>query len=369
MALTLVSPRAIYASPGNELSQPYNSSPTANVVTGTVSNPTNAYDGNNGTSATIRVDEANALEVKTFSTAGAPTTEIIAFVDLKIRFEADAGGDFRIIYYVGSSAPVVLQDWTTSGFSDTTYVWADKSEPNDGAWSWTDIGNIRLKVEGRADGGVGGAQNLEEYEAWVSVHSYRKPTVYVYPASQTNPASPFTVDIKISTVDELYGWEFKLYYTKNILTISSYTLGPLLNGTVGTANTWGNLSDMTDNYDATRGRIWLAQSILGDFQGNTTDSGTLATLTFTTDGPSGTATLDLADTKLIGYDHMNKRLTYMTHDTTDGTVIIAVPEFPMGLALEIALIVVVIYLWQRRRRKEPKNSFDNSDLSASERIK
>lgn len=353
ITLTLVFPSA-----RAKLNPPYTSSPTTHVLIGSVTSPTSAYDGDNATTASFRADAANGLEVKTFSTAGAPTTEFIAFVDFKMRFSADAGCSFRILYYVSPSATaVVLQDWTTAAFALNTYMWQTQSETNDGTWNWTDIGNIRFIVEGRADGGVGGAQNFYEYEAWVSVYSYRKPTVWVNPASQTNPASPFSVTIDIATVDDLYGWEFKLYYNKTILTITTVTLGPLLNNTVGTANTWGIIRNQTDNWNATHGLVWAAQTILGDLTGATTDSGTLATLTFTTDGPVGTTPLDLVDTKLLCYESsFTPRLAYMTHDTTDGSVTISavVPEFPMGFALEVALIVVVIYAWQRKRRKKPQ---------------
>ena len=179
--------------------------------------------------------------------------------------------------------------------------------------------------------------------------------VFVDPASLTNPSSPFSVNINISDVTDLYSWEFKLYYNKTILTITTVQLGPLLNNTVGTANTWGIIKDKNDDYNATHGRIWAAQSITGDRQGATVTTGTLATLTFTVDGSSGTTPLSLEDTKLIGYNYATKTLSIIAHTTTDGSVTISgVPEFPMGLALELALIVTIVYLWHRRKRKEPQ---------------
>jgi len=44
--------------------------------------------------------------------------------------------------------------------------------------------------------------------------AYSSPgtTIYVDPASLTNPSSPFSVNINISDVSDLYAWEFKLYY-------------------------------------------------------------------------------------------------------------------------------------------------------------
>jgi len=182
------------------------------------------------------------------------------------------------------------------------------------------------------------------------------PEVWVNPASTTDPSPPFSVTIDIDDVTDLYGWEFKLYYDNTILTISTVQLGPLLNVTAGgTANTWGIIKNQTDSYNATHGRIWAAQSIKGDRQGATVTTGTLATLTFTVDGTSGTTPLSLEDTKLIGYNYATKTLSIIAHTTTDGSVTIsAVPEFPMGLALEVALIVTIFYLWHRRKRKAPQ---------------
>lgn len=350
-------PHAAYASPG--LTPPYYSKPTTHVITGgiSVSNPGNAYDLDNGTYTRFDYDPATAgaFEVKTFNTTA--TTNPIAFVDFKLRYEADSGGageEYRIVYYVNTSGPVILEDWTGSAYALNTRVWSNQPEPYDGVWNWTDISNIRLIVETKT--GSGGASNFDEYEAWVSVYAYRTATVFVDPASLANPSSPFTIKINISTVDNLYAWEFKLYYNKTILTISTVTVGPLLNDTVGTANTWGLIKDKTDNYNATHGRVWVAQTILGNRAGATANKGTLASLSFTVDGPSGTSGLNLSDTKLIGYDIWNGRLTYMTHNVAHGSVTIpvAVPEFPLGAALEIGLATVLIYVWWRSKKKSIK---------------
>ena len=367
ITLILIFPKLAYASPG--LTAPYYAKPTDHAVTGvSVADPGNAYDLNTGSSAKIQYDSADgSFEVKSFDTTGAPTTETIAYVDFKMRYSAEssagAGDDrYRILYYVSTYGPVVLQDWTTNAYALDTSVWLGQSEPYDGVWNWTDISSIRFVVECDKVGGKK-AQYFKEYEAWVSVYSYRKSTMWVNPASLTDPSSPFTINIDISAVDDLYGWEFKLYYDKTILTISTVTLGPLLNNTAGTVNTWGIIKDQTDNYNTTHGRVWVAQTILGNLPGATTDSGTLATLTFTVDGVGGTTSLDLVDTKLVGYESPNKRIAYMIHDATDGSVTISgVPEFPMGLALEIALVIVIIYAWRRTKRKEPKKYFGNTSL-------
>jgi len=327
-----------------------------------VTNPANAYDLNNASFATFKYDSVatGSFEVKTYNNT-APITNEIAFVDFKLKYAAsigdDVGDQYRIVYYVLTFGPVVLQDWTSSAYSTigtgAVRTWSAQSEPYDGVWNDTDVTNIRLIVQTKPAGDS--KSTFEEYEAWVNVYTYRKPTIWVNPASQTDPSSPFNVKIDIATVDDLYGWEFKLYYLSNILTISSVQLGPLLNNTVGNdlSKLWGK-KGMTDAFNATHGQVNASQSILGDIQGATTNAGTLATLTFTVDGNAGTTGLNLSETKLVGYEFTSKTLAYMTHNVTHGSVTITggVPEFPFGAALEIGLIGVVFYTWWRSKRKQ-----------------
>jgi hypothetical protein len=344
----------------------YYSKPTAHVNTATltVTTPANAYDGittGNATRASFQYDQvAGNFTVKSFNNTLITTD--VGIVDIKIKYAAeiaqDAADQYRIVYYVGTSGPVILQDWTGVAYSSintgAVREWKDQSEPTDGVWSAADIANLKIIVFTKAGDND---STFEEYEVWLLVYTHRHPTIWVNPATQTNPSSPFNVTIDVATVDDLYGFEFKLYYDKTILTIQNVWLGPLLNTTAGgTANTFGVIKEMTDAYNATHGRVWATQTITGDRQGATTNAGTLAKLNFTVDGASGTTTLDLDDTKLIGYEWSSKRLIYMQHTATDGTVTISgVPEFPFGAALEISLVGVIAYLWWRGKRRQPRS--------------
>lgn len=258
--------------------------------------------------------------------------------------------DHARVKVIVKSNPVLLQDYTGSAYGPATRVWINQPEPLDGVWDWTDISNIRLRVQTKTGGG--GACYFDEYEVWVSVYAYRRSTVFVNPSSITNPSDPFTIDVDISNVDDLYGWEFKLYYNNTLLNASSYNEGPFLNAS---GPTWFSMINFTDNHNTTDGIVWFTCTLQGNIAG-ATGSGTLANVTFNVnDGVSGTTPLDLDDTKLIGYENSNQRLTFMVHDTTDGSVTItaAVPEFPFGAALEIALIGVIVYIWWRRKQKQP----------------
>ena len=139
----------------------------------------------------------------------------------------------------------------------------------------------------------------------------------------------------------------------------SATAGDLLNNTVGTANTWGLVKSVNDAYNATHGQVWLTQTILGHRAGATANPGTgqLATITFTVDGPTGTTPLSLVDTKLVGYNYAARSIHAIAHTTTDGSVTIsAASEFIFGLALEIALMGAVIYVWRNGKHKRKQLS-------------
>lgn len=354
----LAFPKSSYSSPAFAVvdARPQNHTITGGLSVGT---PGAAYDNNLATAASFRYDPGTAgtFEVHTFTQ---PSSNPIAFVDLKMNYGADAGGtgeQYRIVYYVGASGPIVLVPWTGAAHAPSTVVWTGQSEPNDGTWDWTDISNIKIVVETLTGGR--GASDFDEYEAWASVTTYQSATISVNPASLTDPSSPFTVNINISSVDDLYGWEFKLYYNNTILSNSTVVEETFLSSA---GSTQFFVLNNTDTYNATHGRFWVTCTRLGNVAG-VSGSGRLANITFTVDGQGGTTPLTLADTKLVGYDQPNTRLIYMVHSTTDGQVTIsggAVPEFPFGAALEIALAGIIVYIWWKGKRRQmprlPSNS-------------
>jgi len=103
----------------------------------------------------------------------------------------------------------------------------------------------------------------------------------------------FTANVKVTSVTDLQGWEFKLYWNSTILNCT--------NVVVQTPTEWQNNtqnygSGLQANYNATHGRFWKAQSAqypASSFNG----SMTLATLTFQAMQP-GTTSLTLTDTTL-----------------------------------------------------------------------
>lgn len=348
-------PRPVYADPGA-----YDSSPTAYTTSGGlkqhVTDAGDAYDSDNDTYAYFDTGiVANGeFEVKTFSTSVAPTTELIAFVDLKIKYTAAAATDdqYRIIYWVKpSNIPTILVDWTSSAHSLPTAgcdVWTSQREPNDGAWSWTDVSNIRVVVETSQGGGANDAAQFDLSEVWATVYSYPEPTLSVDPASTVKSVDEtFTIDIKVTDVNDLYGWEFQLSYDGTIINCTDVVEGSFLSSG---GSTW--FKNITLDNTAGSGLVWFTCTLLGDVSG-VTGNGVLATLSFKVLA-EGSCTLDLHDTKLVGYAYaVYSRRTYdITHTAADGAFSTgAVPEFPLGAAMEIALATVVIYAWFRRKSK------------------
>lgn len=353
----LIIPKPAYANP-----TVYQSSPTAHTTSGGlkshVTNPANAYDGDNATSATFQtgIVSNGEFEVKTFDTSGAPTTELIAFVDIKIKYTAAAAADdqYRIIYWVKPSAiPTTLVDWTSSAHSVPAAgcdVWTSQREPNDDAWSWTDVSNIRVVVE-TSQTGANDAAVFTEYEVWVTVYSYPQPTLYVDPTDTVKSVGEtFSIDIKVTGVNDLYGWEFQLSYNGTLLHGASVTEGTFLNN-YGAKVSFFYVLRLND----TLGLVWVTCTLIEDIEG-TTGSGVLATIGFEVK-TTGSCALDLYDTKLVGYayDVYSRRTYDITHTAEDGTFTSEeVPEFPLGAAMEIALVTVIIYVWFRRKGKNKR---------------
>jgi len=126
------------------------------------------------------------------------------------------------------------------------------------------------------------------------------------------PGTPFSVDVNITSVSNLFGYEFMLVYDKTILTALSITLGNVFPSQTGPPPNgptiiWKNVKD--DNV----GYVWYAVS-LGRYQTPFTGSGRLATINFIVDpGASGGSILDLVNTVLS-----NPQGIEITHEVHDG---------------------------------------------------
>ena len=104
-------------------------------------------------------------------------------------------------------------------------------------------------------------------------------TVEVSPASYAVPdvGLSFDINVTIRGVEDLYGFEFTLFYPNDILNGTRVTEGPFLQS--GGTRTFFLVVSFVDNYNATQGRAWVTCSRLGNVTGMN-GSGTLATITF-----------------------------------------------------------------------------------------
>jgi hypothetical protein len=103
----------------------------------------------------------------------------------------------------------------------------------------------------------------------------------------------FTVNVEVSNVTDLLGWEFQLYWNSTALNCTNATV---VTPTIWQGNTQDDGPGLQANYNSTNGMFWWAESAnypAPPFNG----SMTIATLTFQALQP-GTTSLTLADTIL-----------------------------------------------------------------------
>jgi len=149
--------------------------------------------------------------------------------------------------------------------------------------------------------------------------------VYVNPSRKTglDIAETFSVNISVSDVSNLQGWQFLLYYKSSVINAiltrdpksGNYTQvleGPFLKAG---GTTFMVVADFTDNYNATHGRIIAACLLLGAASVPQSGSGTLATISFEAKA-IGNSPLDLKtdppyiDAGLVGGD--GKEIPHLT---------------------------------------------------------
>jgi hypothetical protein len=115
-------------------------------------------------------------------------------------------------------------------------------------------------------------------------------TVSVFPSSVTaNLGQNFSINVNVTGVSDLYGWEFSLNWTATILNVVNVTEGPFLKS--------GGSTFFYYNLNATEGHMTVEDTLLGNVQG-VSGSGVLATITFNVKS-SGQSPLNLYYALLI----------------------------------------------------------------------
>lgn len=296
-----------------------------------------------------------------FASTPAATFDI-GWVDFKIRYIAPTPAatnpdEYRLTYNVLGTEQV-MQDWTntaSSALSGGPYptpvtiaqCWGMQPEPNDGTWTWEDIAALEVRFETR----INGAEDVisyELFEVWLSIYpapippsstglSVQPSVIQSFPLGET-----FFLDLYVTNVVNMWGYEIHLSYDTTVLTATEYyTYSPF--GTY-----WP--SEIND----TAGTVSIAMSsYMGDPTGYT-GSTPLCRIYFTLDA-DGSSTIDL------GVEGTGTKLTkvgaipipHTSYDGWIGTGAPPIPEFPLGIGILMALapIIPIVYIGRLRKNK------------------
>lgn len=226
--------------PGYVQSNPYESNPTVDTFIGIspTGATTNAYDGDISSRVSFQYGASSSgyFNVSSFKNA---TSFTVAWVDFKICYVAEASTDdrYRIIYRVGNSEPAVLQDWVggaSAAFGDPASppirVWNNRTEPNDGVWNFTDVGDLQISFETNGVN-TNDAKSIFLYEIWLTIYAVPPaPTPLLPSGASVQPATIHNVaagnivyvDIYVANVTRMNGYQFKLGFDPSVLTPIEY---------------------------------------------------------------------------------------------------------------------------------------------------
>ncbi|KKM63969.1 hypothetical protein LCGC14_1506100, partial [marine sediment metagenome] len=126
-----------------------------------------AYDWNNLTSATENQGRViNDIYWQSWNNTGSGT---ISSVDIRIYLDLVGLSNDRIDIniYVGASQSSTTYRIDSGNDGTGLYINLNNvNEPNDGSWSWADVGNIEVRLDGTKSGGHDSVQDYEVFEVW-----------------------------------------------------------------------------------------------------------------------------------------------------------------------------------------------------------
>jgi len=135
-----------------------------------------------------------------------------------------------------------------------------------------------------------------------------------------NKYGSFSVNITLSDVTDLYGWEFRLYWDNTILNCTG--------AQIYAPDVWGENSSedgpgIQNDYNATHGRYWKA---LSGLYPATPFNGSMAMVTLTFEAKTvGSSSLDLQNTKLA-----DAHAEAISHTAVDGSVNVLSQRYMRG---------------------------------------
>lgn len=237
----------------------YDSNPTAGVTlvqSGTYTfsgTPANARDGDPtgtninwimGGGTTTTTPYKLSVTMNTFENTPPGEAFTIGWVDMKVSYKASATTDdrYRIICTLGAftvaKANVTLQDWISGASAKFDYngvqderAWSNIARPGGGAWTWADIANLYFRVETQRVGTLDATARFTLYEVWLTIYSGTYPggggggaTVSIQPPelSGLGVGSPFYIDVFVTGVTNMHGFQFKIDYNPQVLQSDEY---------------------------------------------------------------------------------------------------------------------------------------------------
>lgn len=132
--------------------------------------------------------------------------------------------------------------------------------------------------------------------------------IYVYPEVTYAPkGSTFSLEVKISSVSELFAWQFNLTWDSTLMYATNASEGDFLNA-------WDQKPTHffgAEYIDEIPGSVFVGATILGEDWKGTSGSGTLATVNFTVI-EKGETPLNLTNTKLL--EVVGAKISHTTKD-------------------------------------------------------
>ena len=142
------------------------------------------------------------------------------------------------------------------------------------------------------------------------------PTLQMNPSYivVTNTSSPFSLDVTVSNITDLYAWQVAIYFENTKVNIVGATQGDFLSPVNSTTwvPTWNN------NYNSTHGEVTLYCTLESPISG-VSGTGTLATIIFQVVG-GGNATLHFDTSNTLLLDSSRPWHNPIPYVTIDGSV-------------------------------------------------
>jgi len=273
-----------------------NSYPT--TYTGGATNPANAYDKNQMSYATMTGPTTTAWVYFTVTTFNVTTLTNYATINLRLKYNFTAWNcQYRIYLQVGSITLDLVPQTTANQTTPVLRTWIGICEPNDGAWSLSDLTNLQVRVAARRTSATGSYSfGFREYETWVTI-----------------PDDSFTVRVDVSGIvssAQLYAWQFNITFNPSVVQAILVSEGPFLEQTY-------TASLATVTISNTVGWVFAGCALDDWWYGGAEGSGTLATITFQVIA-KGNSMFNFTETLLRSFDEVNEIPVPLAHTRSPG---------------------------------------------------